>query len=250
MKIRSIDINADLGEGAGRDEDLMPLVTSANIACGGHAGDRSTLRGTMNLAQRLGVAVGAHPGFMDRAHFGRLELPVTPEAAAALVLDQIGVAQDVAREAGIRVRHVKLHGALYNLAARSREHADAIAAAVRSVDPDLIFIGLAGSHLLAAGRALGLKVASEVFADRSYRSDGFLTPRSHPEALLRDDESAIAQALGMICEGKVRSIEGVEIPVVADTLCLHGDTPGALQLARRLHSALRMAGIKVRAFAG
>jgi len=245
----SVDLNADLGEGAGSDAELMPLVTSANIACGAHAGDTATMRVSMTLALRHGVAIGAHPGFADRANFGRLELPVTPEAAASLVVEQLGLAQAVANDLGVRIRHVKLHGALYNLAVRSREHADAIAAAVHGSHPALVFVGLAGSQLLAAGRARGLKVASEVFADRTYQPDGSLTPRSQSNALLKDPSSSIAQVLGMVRDHFVRCTDGTDIPVVADTICVHGDGPHAVALARGIRAALEAAGVSIRALA-
>jgi UPF0271 protein len=240
--MNSIDLNCDLGEGAGHDAELMPLVTSANIACGAHAGDEATMRATVALAQRYGVAIGAHPGFADREHFGRRELPLSPEAVHVLVSEQI----DALRALG-PVRHVKPHGALYNMAARDGALAVAVASAVHAVDPALVLVGLAGSELLHAGRARGLRVAGEVFADRTYQRDGSLTPRSRPDALIHDEAAAVAQVLRMVREGMVRATEGTDVPVTADTICVHGDGPHAVAFARRLNAELRRAGIAIKA---
>ncbi|WP_415908070.1 LamB/YcsF family protein [Oleiharenicola sp. Vm1] len=243
-----IDLNCDLGEGAGHDAELMPLVTSANIACGAHAGDEATMRATVELAQRHGVAIGAHPGFADRAHFGRRELPVTPEEVFQLVRAQTFALRRVAAAAGASVGHVKLHGALYNLAARDPTLAEAAAYAVRDAGPELVWFGLAGSASLAAVRAAGLRVASEVFADRTYQADGSLTPRSRPDALIADADVAVAQVLGMIRERKVRATSGADVTIAADTVCLHGDGAHAVGFARRLRAELAAAGVAVKAF--
>ena len=238
-----IDLNCDLGEGAGHDATLMPLITSANIACGGHAGDDATMCATVALAQKQGVAIGAHPGFADREHFGRHELALSAEEIWALVLKQI-----VALRAFTTLRHVKPHGALYNLAARDATVAGAVADAVRAVDAKLILFALAGSELVRAGRSHGLRVAEEVFADRTYRADGSLTPRSQPDALIGDEDRAVAQVLRMIHEGKVRATDGTDVSIKADTLCLHGDGPHAVAFAKRLNVELRKAGIELGAF--
>jgi UPF0271 protein len=243
--VKSIDLNCDLGEGGGEDGRLMPLVTSANIACGGHAGDAGTMRAALELARRHGVAAGAHPGFLDREHFGRRELPVTGAGAAELVLAQVRALQAVAAQLELPLAHVKPHGALYNIAARSRPVADGIAEAVRQADARLILVGLAGSELLAAGRAYGLRVAAEAFADRGYRSDGSLVPRGQPGDALAG-AAAAAQGVRLAREGKVAAAEGGEVGVAADTLCLHGDGPGAWELARQLRAELAIAGIAVR----
>ncbi|HXB01978.1 MAG TPA: 5-oxoprolinase subunit PxpA [Opitutaceae bacterium] len=238
-----IDLNCDLGEGAGNDAGLMPLVTSANIACGGHAGNEATMRATVALAQKHGVAIGAHPGFPDRENFGRRELEMSPEEIWATVMIQIMALRAIAP-----LRHVKPHGALYNLAARDATVAGVIADAVLAVDKELILFALAGSELVKAGRARGLRVAEEVFADRTYQADGSLTPRSRPEAMIQDENVVVAQVLRMIREGKVRSIDGVELPIKADTICLHGDGPNAVIFAQRLNVELRKAGIEIKAF--
>lgn len=237
-----IDLNCDLGEGAGHDAELMPLVTSANIACGAHAGDEATMRATVALAQRHGVAIGAHPGFADRANFGRRELALPPREIVDLVRMQIEALRAIAP-----VRHVKPHGALYNLAARDETVAGAVVEAVRAVDPELVLVGLAGSVLLRAGRAGGLRVASEVFADRTYQPDGSLTPRTRPDALIADGDTAVSQVVRMVRESRVRAIGGTDVAVQADTVCLHGDSPHAIVFAQRLKTELRRAGIELRA---
>jgi UPF0271 protein len=245
--MKTIDLNCDLGEGAGHDAELMPFITSANVACGAHAGDAGTMRTAVELARRHGVAVGAHPGFADREHFGRRELPIAPDDATELVLTQVRALQAVAQSLAAPVRHVKPHGGLYNLAARDRGVADGIAQAVWRADPRLILVGLAGSQLLAAGLARGLRVASEAFADRGYQPDGTLVPRGQPGALLEDEGAAAAQALRLARHGTVRAVGGAEIAVAADTICLHGDGAHALAFARRLRAELSAAGLNVQA---
>ena len=243
----TVDLNCDLGEGAGSDAELMPLITSANIACGAHAGDSGSMRAAVEMASRHRVAVGAHPGFDDRAHFGRRELPVTGIETVELVLRQVRALQAVAKSLGTPLAHVKPHGGLYNLAARDRRIADAVALAVWKADPDLILFGLAGSQLLAAGRARGLRVASEAFADRAYRVDGFLVPRGREGAVLEDASAVAAQGVSLVCQGRARAVEGGDVPIAADTLCLHGDGAGAVAFALRLRAGLAAAGVGFRA---
>ena len=245
--MRCVDLNSDLGEGAGADAELMPFITSANIACGAHAGDAGTMRATVELARRHGVAIGAHPGFEDRENFGRREQPVTAAMVEALVLAQVRSLGQIARSLDACLTQVKPHGALYNLAAREATLARAVAAAVCQADPTLILVGLAGSQLLAAGRAVGLRVASEVFADRTYQSDGSLTPRLQPGALIADETVAVVQVLRMLREGVVRATDGSEVSIAADTVCVHGDGPHPLEFARRLRAELAAAGIAVQA---
>jgi UPF0271 protein len=245
--MQRVDLNSDLGEGAGQDAALMPLITSANIACGGHAGDADTMRATVELARRHSVAIGAHPGLEDRENFGRRELPVPPALVEASVLAQIRSLEQIVSSCGARLTHVKPHGALYNLAARDVVLARAVAAAVYQADPGLILVGLAGSQLLAAASAVGLRVASEVFADRTYQSDGLLTSRSRPDALIVDEAVAVARVLRMVCEGVVRATDGRDLPITADTVCVHGDGPHAVGFARRLRAELAAAGVAVRA---
>lgn len=237
-----VDLNCDLGEGAGHDAELMPLITSANIACGAHAGDAATMRATVALAQKHGVAVGAHPGFADRANFGRRELPVTPDEVHALVLDQVRRLQRLGP-----VRHVKPHGALYNMAARDLALARAVVDAIYEADPRLILFGLAGSHLIAVAEACGLPVVSEVFADRTYQADGSLMPRGQPGAMVTDENAAVAQVLRMVRDGKVRAAEGADVAIKADTVCVHGDGAHPVEFARKLRQELTAAGVEIRA---
>jgi UPF0271 protein len=240
-----VDLNADVGEGMAGDAELLAIVTSANIACGLHAGDADTMARTVDRCLAHGVAIGAHPSFDDREAFGRREMQVAPGDVHELVLRQIETLATIAGRAGARLRHVKAHGALYNQAAREPRLAQAVAAAVREFDRDLVLVGLAGSALVAAGEAAGLRVANEVFADRAYRSDGSLVPRSQPGALIEDAAVAVERALGMVRNGTVRSIDGAEVTIRAETLCVHGDTPGAAALAQALRDALVAAGTAV-----
>jgi UPF0271 protein len=239
----AVDLNCDLGEGVGRDRELMPWITSANIACGAHAGDTRTMHATVELARMHSVSIGAHPGFADRENFGRRELTLSPDELRRLVISQVAALAGFAA-----VRHVKPHGALYNLAARERAIAEVVAAAVKSVDASLILFALAGSELVRAGRAQGLRVAEEVFADRTYQRDGSLTPRSRPDALVTNEAAAVAQVLGMVRERVVRATDGTDVAINADTICVHGDGPHAVAFARRLRTALAEADVDVRAF--
>jgi UPF0271 protein len=239
----SIDLNCDLGEGAGHDAELMPLITSANIACGAHAGDAATMRATVALAASYGVAVGAHPGFADRENFGRRELALPAAELTELVRSQL----EALRAFG-PVRHVKPHGALYNLAARDRTAANAVVAGVCAVDATLRLFALAGSALVRAGREKGLVVAEEVFADRTYQADGSLTPRARADALIHDEEAAVAQVLRLVREGVVRATDGTDVPIVADTVCLHGDGAHAVAFARRLRAEFAANGVAIKPF--
>lgn len=243
-----IDLNCDLGEGGAHDAELMALVTSANIACGIHAGDVETMREAVNLARLHGVAIGAHPSLNDRANFGRKEMRVSPREVHLYVLTQTRLLQIIARQCGARVGHVKPHGALYNMAARDVSLADAVANAVYEVDPALVLFGLAGSCLLEAGRARGLQVASEVFADRTYQADGSLTPRFQPSALIADEDAAVAHVLRMVQRGTVRATDGTDISIKADTVCLHGDSPGVVGLAQKIKLTLRGEGFWIKSF--
>lgn len=246
----SIDLNCDMGESfgpwvMGNDAGVLPLVSSANIACGFHAGDPSTMRKTVALALENGVSLGAHPGFADLQGFGRRVLPLRPQEVYDLVVVQVGAMAAVAASQGARLRHVKGHGALYNLAAGDAPTAEAIAHAVRDVDADLVLYALAGSKQVTAGRDAGLKVAQEVFADRTYQDNGTLTPRTEANAMITDSEQAVKQALQMIQQGTVTALSGKQVPVTADTLCLHGDQPGAVTFAQRLREAFKAEGINV-----
>jgi UPF0271 protein len=246
-----IDLNADVGESLGawslgEDAQLIPLVSSVNIAAGLHAGDPVTLERTVALAVRHGVAIGAHPGYPDLAGFGRREMALSPEEIEASVLYQVGAVAAFTRAAGTRLRHVKPHGALYNRAARDPVAAAAIARAIRRFSSDLVLVGLAGSELVTAGLAAGLTVAEEAFADRAYDADGSLRARDREGAVLHDPAAAAAQAVS-IAGGVVRLDDGSQLPVRADTLCVHGDMAGAAARARAVRDALVAAGVQVRA---
>ncbi|WP_130617107.1 LamB/YcsF family protein [Dyella amyloliquefaciens] len=249
---KTIDINSDLGESFGAwrmgdDAALLAVVSSANIACGFHAGDPDIMRRTVALAVEHGVAIGAHVSLPDLQGFGRREIAVTPAEAHAMTLYQIGALHGFAHAAGSRLRHVKPHGALYNMAARDRRLADAIAQAVRDFDPTLCLFGLAHSELVAAGRAAGLPVAAEAFADRRYRSDSSLQPRREADAVITESDEAIAQAMAMVREGRVRAVDGDIVELQADTLCVHGDGAHAVAFARLLRASLEGADIAIRA---
>ena len=247
-----VDLNADVGESFGAhqigcDAGLMKAVTSANIAAGFHGGDPSVLRDTVRLAREHGVAVGAHPGFADLAGFGRRDMRLTAREAEDLVLYQIAAVAGVAAAEGVRLKHVKPHGALYNMAARDSMLAGAIARATASIDRSLILYGLPNSELLKAARAAGLKAAAEGFADRAYEPDGALMSRLKQGALLLDPEVVIARALRLVKEHAVAASDGTPLTLHIDTLCVHGDTPGADHLAARLRRGLEEAGVTVKA---
>ncbi len=250
-----IDLNADCGESFGRwtlgdDAGVLRHVTSANIACGAHAGDPDVMRATVKLCRANGVAIGAHPGYPDLQGFGRRVLPMTPAEVFNAVLAQIGALAAIAKAEGAALAHVKAHGALYNHAAQNPPIARAIADAVAAFDRGLIFVGLADSGLIAAGAAAGLRVAAEAFADRAYEADGTLRDRKLPGAVLEDDAAALAQALGIAHDGAVITHDGQRLTLKADTICLHGDTPGAAARARALRAGLEAAGITVRGMCG
>ncbi len=243
--MRSIDLNCDLGEGSPHDEALMPLITSANIACGGHAGDLDSMRKAVRQARFHNVAVGAHPGYMDREYFGRRELSLTTDEIFETVRDQIASMHSIARELDVPLTHVKPHGALYTQAAQNREIADAVVAAIQAVDVKLRLFALAGSELILAGQNGGLSVANEMFVDRSYRGNGSLTSRDDPGALIEDVATGVGQAMSMLCDGVVTSIDGTQVPLIADTICVHGDGAHALDYTRELRTALTRAGVNI-----
>lgn len=242
-----IDFNCDLGEGCGDDGMIAPHISSASLACGFHAGDPMLMREAVRTCLAHDVAIGAHPSLLDREGFGRRELAVTPDQVYAQTLYQLGSLGALVHAAGARMHHAKPHGALYNLAARDPAIAEAIAAAVRDFDPDLILYGLAHSALTAAGDRAGLRVAHEVFAERRYEADGLLTPRGQPGAVIDSLDEALTQVRGMLREGIVVARTGERVPIRADTLCLHGDRPDAAAFARALREALQAEGVSVAA---
>ena len=241
-----VDINGDVGESAGDDHALMKAITSANIAAGFHAGNPTILRQTIRLAKAAGVAVGAHPGFPDLAGFGRREMRVTPQEAEDLVLYQLAAVAGVAASEGLRMQHVKPHGALYNMAVRDAHLAGAIARAVATFDNALILIGPPHSELYDAGAAAGLRVAAEVFADRAYEPDGSLMSRQKEGAVLHDPDVVTSRASTIVLEQYVLASNGTRLPMAGETICVHGDTPGAAALAMSIRRALEAAGVTVR----
>lgn len=245
----AIDLSADVGEGATGDAALIPLMSSVNVACGGHAGDEATMARTVELARAAGAVVGAHPGYPDREGFGRRALPIPASELEASLVEQIRLLGRVAAGLGVAVAHVKPHGALYNAAVNDAALAGLVARAVRAAAPGAALVGLAGSALVEAGRAAGIPVLAEAFADRAYEPDGRLRSRSLPGALLDEPVAAAAQALSIARDGLVRALDGSWVPVRADTLCLHGDTPAAPALARAVRSALEAAGVVISAAA-
>ena len=241
----TIDINCDLGEGFPNDAELMPLISSANIACGLHAGDEETMRRTVELAIENGVSIGAHPGYDDRVNFGRTPKQLSFAEIHDLVIDQILRLQAVCDIFGARIGHVKPHGALYNQAARDREIAAAIVEGVREIDQGLIFYGLPNSVMIDEAERVGLRTASEVFADRTYQPDGALTPRTEPDALINDIETCKAQVLQMVQQQSVVATDGTIVPIKADTICVHGDGEHAVEFASAINRTLTDKGIEI-----
>jgi UPF0271 protein len=242
-----VDLNSDLGEGAGHDNEILDLVSSANIACGFHAGDPTSIFATIQAALERGVALGAHPSFPDRENFGRTEMTMPPSEVYSSVAFQIGGFQALARAAGGRMNHVKAHGALYNMAARDRLLADVIANAVFALDPKLILFAPSASQLDYAATELGLVTASEVFADRNYMADGSLVPRSHADAFVHDPVEAADRIIRILREGKVRAIDGSDVSVSATTVCVHGDNPQAVAFVRKVRERLELEDVLIAA---
>lgn len=239
-----MDLNADVGEGM-NDAELLPYVTSANVACGVHAGDPTTMDQTVLTALSRGVRVGAHPGYPDRANFGRVFIEMSADDIENLIVFQVGALAGFVRSRGGALTHVKPHGALYHSAGEFPDVARAIAEGVRRIGADLVLVGAAGSLLIGAGEDAGLAVAQEAFADRRYRPDGTLVPRGEAGALLLDPEEAAEQAVGLARDGVAVAQDGTRLTVRADTICLHGDTPGAVEIAKRIHERFRDAGIRI-----
>jgi 5-oxoprolinase (ATP-hydrolysing) subunit A len=242
----TVDLNCDLGEGTGEDERILPFVSSVNVACGFHAGDPSTIRATIRLAARHGVAVGAHPSYPDRAGFGRTAMDRAPGLVQDDVLYQVAALRAFCAAEGVRLVHVKPHGALYNAAAQDRALAEAIGRAVRELDPGLVVVCLAGSPMAGVLRGMGLRCAEEAFADRGYTAQGTLVPRAHRGALVEDPRAVADRVAAMARDRRVVSVDGTPVPVAADTICLHGDTPGAADLARSIRARLAADGVQVR----
>lgn len=245
-----VDLNSDLGEsfGAykiGMDADILQYVSSANVACGFHAGDPIVMEETVRLAKKAGAAVGAHPGYPDLQGFGRRNMICTPKEVKAYVKYQLGALLAFTRTAGIPLQHCKPHGALYNMAAKDKALATAIAEAVADVDAGIILLGLAGSAMTEAGKEAGLRVAGEVFADRAYQADGSLVPRSMPGAVIHDTEEALSRTVRMVKEGIVTAVTGETVPLTADSICVHGDNPSALAFVKAIRERLETEGVSV-----
>ncbi len=235
---RGLDINSDMGEGTGNDDLLLPFISSANIACGYHAGDATTMWQTVESAIKHNVAIGAHISFHDRNNFGRSEMQWNGEEIYELVSQQLIILQEITSSLDTKMQHVKPHGALYNMSARDATLAKIIAKAVKDFDNQLILFGLTGSHSISEAKEIGLQTACEVFADRTYQDDGSLTPRSQPDALIEETDKVIAQVIEMIENGTVTSINGKTIPIIAETICIHGDGKNAVNFARAIHAAI------------
>jgi UPF0271 protein len=246
----TVDLNSDLGEGAGYDDAILSLVSSANISCGFHAGTPASVLQSIIAANERNVAVGAHPSFDDRANFGRTEIRLAPAEVSPLITYQLGAFGALCRTAGAKMTHVKPHGALYNMSARNEALANAVAHAVGAFNPALMIFAPAGSALAAASCACGLKAIAEFFADRNYNSDGSLVTRTRPDALLHDAAQAAERVIRMLREGKVRTVDGSDIAISAETICVHGDTPGAVEFVRMLRTRLEQTGIIIAPPAG
>jgi 5-oxoprolinase (ATP-hydrolysing) subunit A len=246
-----VDLNCDLGESygpyrIGQDSEVMKYITSANIACGYHAGDHNVIQKTIQKAVENGVGLGSHPGFMDLHGFGRREIRLNAEELYNLIVYQIGAVQAFAKINNSKLNHVKPHGALYNMACRNQEMAETIAQAVFDVDAELILYGLAGSELIHMGKKVGLKVAEEVFADRTYQPDGTLTSRNLANAMITDPDEAVARILRIVQEEKVEAVDGSDIPIQADTICVHGDSEKSLEFVKKLNKELTNNGITLK----
>ncbi len=248
----TVDLNCDMGEAfgpwpMGNDRELMPLISSTNIACGFHAGDPTTMRKTVELALEHNVSIGAHPGYPDLQGFGRRNMAMKPDEIFDLIQYQVSALKGICESHGGRLHHVKPHGALYNQAAKDRDLAAAIARAVKAIDPTLVLYGLSGSLLVSEGEAIGLRTASEAFADRTYQNDGHLTPRSQPNALITETAVATAQAVAMVRDHAVSATDGTNVAIKADTICIHGDCANAVEFARAINAAFAAQGIQISA---
>jgi UPF0271 protein len=242
----SIDLNCDMGEGMGNDAELMGYISSANIACGYHAGDEDLMKRTVELALKYDVAIGAHPGFADKQNFGRTELKLPLEKYYELVTEQLYLLKKITNLFGATIYHVKPHGALYNMAARDKSIAAIIAKAVKDLDERLILYGFSRSYLISEAQARDLKTASEVFADRTYQDDGSLTPRSQPNALIEDENVSLSQVLQMIQHQTVTSVNNITVPITAETICIHGDGKHAVVFAKHIYQTLKQNNIAVK----
>ncbi len=247
MRPLSIDINCDMAEGIGNEKDLMPFISSANIACGYHAGNEELMKETIDLCLNHNVAVGAHPSFPDRENFGRTNMSLPSAEINKMVTDQLQLFKKIADKLGAKMHHVKPHGALYNMAAKDAELAKSIVQAIKSFDSSLILYGLSQSAMIAEAEKMGLKAANEVFADRTYQWDGSLTPRTQSNALINDEHEAILQAIRFVKENKIKTVDSIDISLKADTICLHGDGKHAVEFAKLIFARLTQELITIEA---
>ena len=246
-----VDLNSDLGESfgsykIGKDEDIIPLISSANVACGAHAGDPDVMAKTAELCKKSKISMGAHPGFFDLMGFGRRNMAVSPEEVKNLIVYQIGALDAFAKSQGIKLQHVKPHGALYNMAAKDKSLARAIAEGIYSYNPDLILLGLSGSEMLNAAKEIGLPYAAEVFADRAYEDDGTLVARSKPGAMIKDEDEAVSRVIRMVKEHRVTTVSGKDIEISPASVCVHGDSEKALLFVKKIRDALLQEGIEIK----
>jgi UPF0271 protein len=248
MNQLTIDINCDMAEGVGNEKELMPFISSANIACGYHAGNEELIKSTIDLCLKYNVAIGAHPSFPDRENFGRTNMNLPLAEVSKIVTDQIHLIKKIADAYGAKLHHVKPHGALYNMAAKDAALAGCIALAIKNFDKNLILYGLSQSVMISEAEKIQLKSANEVFADRTYQEDGSLTPRTQSNALITDEQDAISQAVRFAIENKVKTTSEIDIKLKADTICLHGDGTQAVESATLIHSRFREEQIKIQAF--
>ncbi len=244
----TIDLNCDMAEGFPNDAQLMPCISSTNIACGYHAGDRDLMKRTVELALQYKVSIGAHPGFADKKNFGRAEMQLSLQEIYELIAEQIHLLQKITNASGAKLNHVKPHGALYNMSARDATLANTIAKAVYDMDGNLLLFGLSGSHSISEAKKIGLKTVSEVFADRSYQDDGNLTPRIQANALIETEEASIQQVLQMIGQKTVTSVNNRQVPIIAETICLHGDGVQAVGFAKKIYQTLQQNNIGIKSF--
>lgn len=249
-----VDLNCDMGESfgnyvCGMDADVVPHISSANVACGFHASDPLVMEKTVALCKKSGVRIGAHPGFPDLVGFGRRQMQVSADELRTMVIYQVGALKTFCDAAGVKLQHVKPHGAMYNMAGKDENMARAICEGVHAVDPSLILLGLSGSKLVEAAKKVGLRAAREVFADRAYEEDGSLVARSKPGAMITDEDEAIARVVSMVTEHKVKAITGKDIPIEADSICLHGDSPKAVLFAEKISAVLKAAGVEIASMA-
>ena len=241
-----VDLNCDMGEGMDNESDIMPFISSANIACGYHAGNEDTIKRTIELALGHNVAIGAHPSYLDRANFGRLSQSISLVELAELISDQLNIFEKITNQMGCKIHHVKLHGALYNDCAKDALSSKIVAQTIQAIDPSIMLYGLSGSHSIKEAKAIGLRSVEEVFADRTYQANGQLTPRYLDHALITDPNESAQQVLSMVLDQEIKTHDGTMIAVNAETICIHGDHPEAIEIAKHLFTTLQQYKIEIK----